>query len=965
MDSTYNFNIKPELDFLSGGGEMENRIRSFDWSVTSLGPIEMWPLCLKSAVNIVLQSLVPMIIVWEKEGWLIYNDAYSVFAGKRHPQLLGSKVEEGWPEVAEFNRNMLNAVLKGEKLSYQNQKLILYRNNVAEDVWMNLHYSPIMNDQGQPAGVLAIVFETTQGILAGKKQEEAEAALKTERQRLHDLFMNAPASIAIIAGPELRFQLANDPYRKLIGKDYPLEGLPILEVLPELEPGLFEIVNNVAFKGERFIADELPVKLDWENNGKPYERYLNFIYETLYEKNIPNGLIAFAYDVTGQVKARKTVEDQNKVLEMVTAGESLENALAFLIKSIEAQSHGSMIGSVLLMDADGIHLRHGSAPNLPEAYNKQIDGIKIGPVAGSCGTAAFRKEQVFVSDILKDPLWENFRDLAIQHGLYSCWSSPILSGDKVLGTFALYSHGPMEPLEGDIQNITFATRTAKLIIERKQIEKELKEREEHLRALVISTSDVIYIMSPDWSEMGVLDGRIFVPDTGKPLGDWKWFHSNIPLEDQPRLKKAIDEAIRKKSIFQLEHGVNRADGTKGWTSSRAVPILNANGEIEKWFGAATDITDRKNIEDALKESEERFRSMADQAPMMVFIIEPSEDAIVSYWSKAWLEYTGQTLEQAQGRAWDGIVHPQDLKVVVEYYTQAYINKTPYTIPAIRLRRHDGEYRWHLFKGNPRLLPGGIFMGFVGVGIDIHEQQKAFQELESKNNQLLRINNDLDGFIYTASHDLKAPVSNIEGLIDTLKDTLFSMDPQMDEMQMILAMIDKSILRFKNTIIDLTDISKVQKNLYTDLEELDLKEVIDEVLDTIAKQLKEANAIIDIDVDCKVVKFSRVNLKSIIYNLISNAVKYRSPHRVPEVKVSCFVKDEEVVLKVSDNGLGIKDENKKKLFSMFKRFHDHVEGTGIGLYIVKRIIDNSGGRVEVESEAGKGTTFTVFLKAGLQ
>ena len=141
-----------QTGFLNGGGDMGARIRAFDWSGTTLGKIAGWPQSLKTAVNIVLQSPVPMVMLWGPDGVMLYNDAYSVFAGGRHPFLLGSPVVEGWPEVADFNRNVMDKGLSGERLSYKEQRLTLYRNNVPEEVWMNLNYSPIMDESGKPAG---------------------------------------------------------------------------------------------------------------------------------------------------------------------------------------------------------------------------------------------------------------------------------------------------------------------------------------------------------------------------------------------------------------------------------------------------------------------------------------------------------------------------------------------------------------------------------------------------------------------------------------------------------------------------------------------------------------------------------------------------------------------------------------------------------------------------------------------
>jgi two-component system, sensor histidine kinase and response regulator len=243
-----------------------------------------------------------------------------------------------------------------------------------------------------------------------------------------------------------------------------------------------------------------------------------------------------------------------------------------------------------------------------------------------------------------------------------------------------------------------------------------------------------------------------------------------------------------------------------------------------------------------------------------------------------------------------------------------------------------------------------------------ELSKKNLELEAKNMELLKVNNDLDNFIYTASHDLKAPVSNIEGLVFSLVDTLSPESAEDTNVKTIIGMINSSILRFKGTIQDLTEITKIQKGIEENSAVVDCQEIIDDVKATINELIVESKAKVTISIkDCPSIHFSRKNLNSIIYNLLSNAIKYRSPKRKPEISIKTHKSDGYIILTVKDNGLGMNLQDKNKIFSMFKRLHDHVEGSGIGLYIVKRIIDNSGGKIEVESVVDKGSTFRVYFK----
>lgn len=166
------------LAFLDGGGEMAQRIAAFDWAGTSVGPIESWSPSLRAIVAYMVHCPVPLVMLWGGDGIMLYNDGYSIFAGERHPQLLGSKVLEGWPEVADFNANVMKVGLAGETLAYRNHVLRLNRTGEFEDVWLNLDYSPVYDDDGRPAGVLAVVIETTEAVKAEQALRDSEARLR-------------------------------------------------------------------------------------------------------------------------------------------------------------------------------------------------------------------------------------------------------------------------------------------------------------------------------------------------------------------------------------------------------------------------------------------------------------------------------------------------------------------------------------------------------------------------------------------------------------------------------------------------------------------------------------------------------------------------------------------------------------------------------------------------------------------
>ncbi|SIT84683.1 Signal transduction histidine kinase [Pontibacter indicus] len=263
-----------------------------------------------------------------------------------------------------------------------------------------------------------------------------------------------------------------------------------------------------------------------------------------------------------------------------------------------------------------------------------------------------------------------------------------------------------------------------------------------------------------------------------------------------------------------------------------------------------------------------------------------------------------------------------------------------------------------------------FVRFYLQKKEIEQAHKRTQEINreleervlARTAELTRVNKDLDNFVYTASHDLKAPINNIEGLVTALGEVLENPEEARDELNIIMAMIQDAISRFKHTLMDLTEVAKLQHQDETAAESVRFEELIDDITLNIQDLIFKYDATIETDFsEVPDMVFSRKNLRSIVYNLVSNAIKYSSPERKPIIWVSTYREGDYTVFCVKDNGLGLKSEDRDKVFDMFKRLHAHVEGTGVGLAIVKRIVENSDGKIECDSEQGKGSEFRVYLK----
>ena len=285
-----------------------------------------------------------------------------------------------------------------------------------------------------------------------------------ERERLQRMFEQAPGFMALLEGPDHRFTVANRAFHDLVGgRD--LVGRALANAIPEFAgQGFIEILDEAAQTSEPFVGHSMPLRMGSE------QLFLDVLFQPVNDENgEPAGIFVQGHNVTEDKRSETIRTAHNRVLELAIGDSPLETTLGELIKIVESTSRTGVLGSILLLDQDGKHLRHGAAPSLPKAYCDAIDGAEIGPSVGSCGTAAYLGQPVFVSDIEHDPLWADFKALALAHDLRACWSTPILTaGGKVLGTFAMYHKEPREPTVRDLALVDLVTQTAALVIDRER-----------------------------------------------------------------------------------------------------------------------------------------------------------------------------------------------------------------------------------------------------------------------------------------------------------------------------------------------------------------------------------------------------------------------------------------------------------------------------------------------------------------
>ena len=289
--------------FLRGGGEMARRIAAFDWSATPVGPLADWPGPMKVVIGFMLRSPAPIVTLWGDDGVMIYNDAYRGFAGARHPGLLGTNVLEGWHEVAAFNAHVLQKVYReGGTLSFESQELTLMRDGHPRTLWADLSYSPALGEDGAPIGVVAIVQETTERVLAGRQLDE-------ERRRLLQMAENSPSFMALLEGPEHRITTINAKYRQLIGNRDVL-GQAMVQALPDaVEQGFLDLLDTVYRSGQPFATTGLKYAVQPVPGGPVSEHFVDVVYQPLVDEHgRVTGIFVDGVDVTERTRAQAALD---------------------------------------------------------------------------------------------------------------------------------------------------------------------------------------------------------------------------------------------------------------------------------------------------------------------------------------------------------------------------------------------------------------------------------------------------------------------------------------------------------------------------------------------------------------------------------------------------------------------------------------------------------------------------------
>jgi PAS domain S-box-containing protein len=544
---------------------------------------------------------------------------------------------------------------------------------------------------------------------------------------------------------------------------------------------------------------------------------------------------------------------------------------------------------------------------------------------------------------------------------------------KILLQYSLTANHPLYGFLKDITLVLFTGITYRFILSKNQnqnkvvLEKllstnnEIKESNEKYDIVAKATSDTIW----DWK---IQEDKIFWNNgiqavfgyNENQVGDSsKWWFDNIHPEDSIKMSIKLYSFIEQKTDnWQDEYRFKCADNSYKYVLDRGFLLKDENGKAIRMIGAIQDITKQKEEELRLKLLETVIVQTKDSIIITEANFNERKLPKIVYINPAFSVMTGYESNEIVGKSPDILKGPNSAFNDIKKIISTIKNKEESLIEMIGYKKSREEF-WLRFSMIPIYNSENELSHWVSIQRDVSDEKQQEKEKEQLIRELTKNNKDLKEFSYITSHNLRAPISNLTGLLSLIEDIPFE-DPELQE---IMFGFNKSTHLLNETINDLTKVMIIKDNLSIQKEDLLLKEVFKNVLSQLSFQIDLHKPILQIDFEqVSILNINKTYIESILLNLLTNAIKYRTESKTLKIAVTASQNNDSIKLIFEDNGIGIDlERNRDKIFGLYQRFHDYPDSKGLGLYLVKSQVEAMGGTISIESEVNKGTTLTLIFK----
>ena len=674
-----------------------------------------------------------------------------------------------------------------------------------------------------------------------------------------------------------------------------------------------------------------------------------------------------------------------QTMTLIATGASLSVILDDLVRNIETE-HPGILCSILLLSKTGRHLLHGAAPSLPDFFNQAIDGVAIGPSVGSCGTAAATGERVIAEDIASDPRWVDFKDLAAQAGLRSCWSEPIRgTGGRVLGTFAMYHRHPNTPSVTDIESISAAAHLASIAIERQLSEEALAASEARAQRALQEQSRLAEIAGiATWTYDPSTEQIVWSPEWRRVMADAgidaitniSEFRKICHPEDIDGALTAISETIEQGRPRRFNHRFKARNGS--WLHMRChTQADRLENEQHIVRGISQNVTALVGARDAAvqgkRDSEQARREAEAQTQRLKVALRAAGAAVVeinyeaeSVWtSTGFVEVIGQAMsyQQAHRAVWPFV--REDDRPIVEAAVKSWLAGAPPQPIEVRILKPDGSERWISICTEIQKNEEGRWRRTISLLMDIDQRKRQELALVEAEKAAQIATETKSRFLANMSHEIRTPMNGVLGILHLLKREDQSLQTQ--------AMLNEAVAcgeMLQQLLDDVVDFSKIEAGRLELAEEpVDPTAVLKGVVNLLRPQAEDKGLTLSLETGQLTpwVMIDPVRLRQCLFNLIGNAVKFTETGSVV-VHAAVCAKPEGPRLRfeITDTGIGIPQETQGQLFERFRQADASTTrrygGSGLGLAITRILAGMMGGDVGLVSTLGQGSTFWLEVAA---
>lgn len=490
---------------------------------------------------------------------------------------------------------------------------------------------------------------------------------------------------------------------------------------------------------------------------------------------------------------------------------------------------------------------------------------------------------------------------------------------------------------------------------------EIKESNERYDIVAKATSDTIW----DWKieDDSIIWNKGIYGVFGYQKEDVgstsKWWFDRIHPEDSLKMSVKLYSFLEQKTEkWQDEYRFQCADGSYKYVFDRGFLVKDTNGKPLRMIGAIQDVTKQKEEEQRLRLLETVITQSKDA--VMITDIDTSKNVIpnIIFVNSAFTDITGYPADEVIGKSPEilfgkksDILEFDKLRTAVQEYKECFVETISY--------KKSGEEFWINFSMIPVTDKEGEHSHWISIQRDVTVEKEREKEREQLIRELTQNNKDLKQFSYITSHNLRAPLSNLTGLLNLIEDIPI----EDSELKEIINGFSKSTHLLNETINDLVKVIIIKDNPSIQKEKLFIKDVFENVFNQLSFLISSNKPILKIDLEVETIfDINKSYLESIFLNLLTNAINYREPSRQLRITIATKVEDNNLIMTFKDNGIGIDlEKNNDKIFGLYQRFHNYPESKGLGLYLVKSQVESMGGTISVDSNVGKGTTFTIVFK----